>query len=239
MAFLKRTWLARLGTGLNKFLIGDKGADGKQTLTNSPDTVVQEGDVISADNLNDLEDRISDGFDEKQNVLTFDNVPTQDSVNPVKSGGIYSAIKEVADDVTDMKLKKIWENPNPYSAYTATSSTDKISLNYADEFIIEYSPTVNSSVHSANVRMTAHFKLSPHTVTVGETLHNSISYMSIGADVQYVSFMSRAVRLTGSNRVTDISFGDCHIWKPNSTVTTDNNLMVPQAIYRVGDIYNS
>lgn len=63
MAFLKRTWLARLGTGLNKFLIGDKGADGKQTLTNSPDTVVQEGDVISADNLNDLEDRIDDAFD--------------------------------------------------------------------------------------------------------------------------------------------------------------------------------
>lgn len=79
MAFIKRTWLARLGTGLNKFLIGDKGADGKQTLTNSPDTVVQEGDVISADNLNDLEDRISDAFDEVKWKKVWTN-PDPDSL---------------------------------------------------------------------------------------------------------------------------------------------------------------
>lgn len=243
MAFLKRTWLARLGTGLNKFLIGEKGADGKQTLTNSPDTVVQEGDVISADNLNDLEDRISDGFDEKQDVLTFDNVPTSGSNNPVKSGGIYSAIKEVADDVTAMKLTKIWENPNPNTAYTATSFSDRISLNYASEFIIEYSLTVGSSdSHLSNVRMTAHFKLSPNSITVGESLHGNISHLSVGNGVQYVSCSSRGIRLSGGtlNRVTDISFTDCYLWKPStSSVTVENTLLVPQVIYRVGDIYNS
>ena len=58
MAFIKRTWFARIGTGLNKFLIGAPDGNGKQTLTNSPDSVTQQGDVISADNLNDLEDRI-------------------------------------------------------------------------------------------------------------------------------------------------------------------------------------
>lgn len=62
MAFTKRTWFARIGIGLNKFLIGGKDAQGKQTLTNSPDSVTQEGDVISADNLNDLEDRIENEF---------------------------------------------------------------------------------------------------------------------------------------------------------------------------------
>lgn len=60
--FNTRTWYARLGLGLNKFIIGEKDANGKQTLTNSPDSVSQVGDVISADNLNDLELRISDGF---------------------------------------------------------------------------------------------------------------------------------------------------------------------------------
>lgn len=112
MAYQKRTWLARIGSGLNKFIIGDKDANNKQTLTNSPDSVTQQGDVISADNLNDLENRIEAGFTAdataigtkadktyvdnqlatKQNTLTFDNVPTSGSSNPVKSGGVYSAL---------------------------------------------------------------------------------------------------------------------------------------------------
>ena len=92
MAFVKRTWLARLGIGLNKFIIGEKDAQNKQTLTNSPDSVTQEGDTISAQNLNDLEDRIEAGFNEKQDALTFDNAPTEGSTNPVTSGGIYTAL---------------------------------------------------------------------------------------------------------------------------------------------------
>jgi len=92
MAFIKRTWLARIGTGLNKFIIGEKDGNNKQTLTNSPDSVTQQGDVISADNLNDLENRIQAGFNEKQDTLTFDNVPTSNSNNPVKSGGIYTQL---------------------------------------------------------------------------------------------------------------------------------------------------
>ena len=35
----------------------------------------------------------------KQNVLTFDNAPTQNSDNPVKSGGVYTAIQSVSDDL--------------------------------------------------------------------------------------------------------------------------------------------
>ena len=62
MAFEKRTWLARLGQGLNKFFIGEKDAEGKQELTNAPDSITQQGDVISADNLNDLEDRIDNAI---------------------------------------------------------------------------------------------------------------------------------------------------------------------------------
>lgn len=64
MAFIKRTWLARIGIGLNKFIIGSPDSQGRQTLTSSPDTISQEGDVISADNLNDLEQRIENAFGE-------------------------------------------------------------------------------------------------------------------------------------------------------------------------------
>lgn len=73
MAFEKRTWLARIGTGLNKFIIGAKDANNKQTLENSPDSVTQQGDVISADNLNDLEDRIDSAFKEKEWVKIWEN----------------------------------------------------------------------------------------------------------------------------------------------------------------------
>lgn len=69
MAFEKRNWLARIGTGLNKFIIGDKDENNKQTLTNAPDSVTQQGDVISADNLNDLEDRIEAEFNVKQQKM--------------------------------------------------------------------------------------------------------------------------------------------------------------------------
>ena len=36
----------------------------------------------------------------KQNILTFDNVPTENSTNPVKSGGVYSALTEKQNAMT-------------------------------------------------------------------------------------------------------------------------------------------
>ena len=73
MAFVKRTWLARLGQGLNKFFVGEKDAQGKQELTNAPDSIAQQGDVISADNLNDLEGRINDAILGLSGYLLWEN----------------------------------------------------------------------------------------------------------------------------------------------------------------------
>lgn len=84
MAFVKRTWLARIGTGLNKFIIGEKDAQNKQTLVNDPDSITQEGDTISAQNLNDLEDRIEAGFNDAHTELEnglATRVPTTRKVN--------------------------------------------------------------------------------------------------------------------------------------------------------------
>ena len=73
MAFERRTWFQRLGQGLNKFFIGEKDAEGKQELTNAPDSITQQGDVISADNLNDLEGRIQAGFVGVSGVTIWEN----------------------------------------------------------------------------------------------------------------------------------------------------------------------
>lgn len=66
MAYNKRTWLGRQGTGLNKFSIG--GAS-PVTIVNQPDSVTQVGDALSAGNLNDLEDRIEGAFDDVDTEL--------------------------------------------------------------------------------------------------------------------------------------------------------------------------
>lgn len=59
MAFQKKTWLARLGQGLNKFILN---GGSRVTLESSPDTVTQQGTPLSAENMNDLEDRIDSEF---------------------------------------------------------------------------------------------------------------------------------------------------------------------------------
>jgi len=59
MAYNKKTWLARLGQGLNKFIFN---GGSKVTLESAPDVVTQAGTPLSAKNMNDLEDRIDSEF---------------------------------------------------------------------------------------------------------------------------------------------------------------------------------
>ena len=67
MAYQKKTWLARLGQGLNKFIFN---GGSKVTLDSSPDVVTQEGTALSADNMNDLEQRIDDEFTNVNSAIT-------------------------------------------------------------------------------------------------------------------------------------------------------------------------
>lgn len=61
MAYNKRNWKARQGTGLNFFSI-----DGATPvpIVNQPTTLTEAGDALSAGNLNDWEQRIADAFDD-------------------------------------------------------------------------------------------------------------------------------------------------------------------------------
>lgn len=67
MAFSKRTWKAREGVGLNKFSIDGAPA---VTIKSTPDAVTQNGDTLSASNLNDLEDRIYNAVAGVENAVT-------------------------------------------------------------------------------------------------------------------------------------------------------------------------
>lgn len=57
MAYAKNTWLPRIGQGLNKFLDSISGKT--LELTNTPDSVSQEGTPFSAAWMNNIEDGIA------------------------------------------------------------------------------------------------------------------------------------------------------------------------------------
>ena len=71
------------------------------TRTRNYNLITPDGDdLVNVDDLNENFDVIdgqiranADGLTRKQNALTFDDVPTTNSSNPVKSGGVYSALQ--------------------------------------------------------------------------------------------------------------------------------------------------
>lgn len=89
-----------------------------------------------ADGLNTVYNSLSNAISGKQNALTFDNTPTEDSTNPVTSGGIYTALASKQDsgnyaasasgDITHTALKAAGimygevDSTSTSTAYTAT-----------------------------------------------------------------------------------------------------------------------
>ena len=67
------------------------------TVANAVTTILNGTDI---DNFADVETAL----DGKQDTLTFDNVPTENSTNPVKSGGIYSALAGKTPTVNNEQL---------------------------------------------------------------------------------------------------------------------------------------
>lgn len=219
MAFERRTWLARIGTGLNKFIIGAKDAGGKQTLTNSPDSVTQIGDVISADNLNDLEERIEEGLNELE-------TQTQTALD----GKVNTT--DLNDTLAGMKLTKVWENPSPSAIFPAQT----VSFAGVGEIIIAYSL-------SESLRGYYHIK-----VESGDSISlesgGRLSKVTVTSDSFTV--WGRSFGVTASGGSTQLSFGDGYVFTLGGfggairgRIISNNLVLVPLEIYSVGDIYNS
>ena len=69
--------------------------------TAEEDTVVEILDgQVSADQLASAVSELEDKIDDKQDALTFDDAPTENSANPVKSGGVKTAIDTVATNLS-------------------------------------------------------------------------------------------------------------------------------------------
>ena len=109
MAFNKKTWKARIAEHparrILKFVL--TGTESVVEVARDEGAVAQDGDAFSAGNMNDLEQRIADGFeaitaDNLSGVLqvknggtgnaSVDTTPTSGSTKMVTSGGVYTAL---------------------------------------------------------------------------------------------------------------------------------------------------
>ena len=70
MAFVRKTWKNRVAEYINRrVLIKEDGTTEVVSVERSEGTVSQEGDAFSAENMNDLEQRIAEGF---SSLVEFD-----------------------------------------------------------------------------------------------------------------------------------------------------------------------
>ena len=74
-------------------------------------------DYAQKDNVYD-KDAVDALLDDKQDSLTFDNVPTENSTNVVKSGGVYSTVDNVYKVMGENGAKNLLKYPYPNSTGT-------------------------------------------------------------------------------------------------------------------------
>ena len=117
---------------------GGTGTDNYNELNNKPSI---NGTVLSGnkslDNLN------------IQKKLTFDSAPTEDSENPVESGGVYSALAGKQDTISDLPTIR----SGAAAGATAVQPADVIAAlaTKQDVLTTEQLAAVNSGVTSADV----------------------------------------------------------------------------------------
>lgn len=89
MSFLKKTWLARIGVGLNRFRMNNST---DVVLESNPVSVTQQGDQLSADNMNNLETRIGNAFDEMAGNLAPIEISPASTNHAVGTQIVYNGI---------------------------------------------------------------------------------------------------------------------------------------------------
>ena len=144
----------------------------------------------------------------KQNTLTFDAIPTEDSENPVKSGGVKAAIDEVADAVTEHTGNTgIHVTAEQKTAWTAKYDKPQGGIPKSD-----LAQAVKDSLGKADTAVQAHQDLSAYVNgAVYDTNAKSIKFKhgtTVLFDIDATAFikdgMVDSVEITGGNLV--ISF---------------------------------
>lgn len=135
MSFKQKTWKDRISEHPARRTLTDVSNNTTKTVdvAREEGTISQEGDAFSAANMNDLEQRVADGF----STLSQDSVKiatkntTSDSIAfGIDSNGNYGYIKEGADTVTPFKSQKDIDNAYNSGVAAADARVNTRSASY-------------------------------------------------------------------------------------------------------------
>lgn len=97
MAFVKKTWLNRISEYANRRVLTDVNSGTQQTVTvtRAEGVISQEGDAFSAANMNDLEERIKQAFEDISPLIAYPIGSVYMSVNNVNPSTLFGGTWEL------------------------------------------------------------------------------------------------------------------------------------------------
>lgn len=113
MGFTKKTWKNRIAEYINRRQITmEDGSTNLVTVARDEGTISQEGDAFNAANMNDLENRIEEGFDEINQSLT--------DINKFTSTNILGINQDIVMNYDAFIMFRITYGNAAYTGYTLT-----------------------------------------------------------------------------------------------------------------------
>lgn len=131
MAYTKKTWADRVSEHPNRRLLSSTGTSNTYDVTRAEGAVTTEGDAFSAENMNDLESRISDGFananSSSQVSITASSwtTGTSDYYTTVTVSGVTSTNKILVSPNNTASAIKLW---NKWGIYASAQGTNTITF---------------------------------------------------------------------------------------------------------------
>lgn len=98
MAFVKKTWKDRIVQYANRRLLTKSGGEVEQvTVTRDEGAISEAGDQFNASNMNDLENRVKDAFDNVDTALS--DKANSDDLARVATSGSYSDLQNIPNNI--------------------------------------------------------------------------------------------------------------------------------------------
>lgn len=104
--------------------LSGRGVNGNVAYTNNNLNVPEQSIYLIIAEYTGLPASLKRAFVGKQDVLTFDNVPIEDSINPVTSGGIYNVVRNIGVNTEEWALTE------------KNRITSKVKSKYSHEIVV-------------------------------------------------------------------------------------------------------
>lgn len=217
MSFTKKTWTDRISEyPTRRTLTKEDGTTETVTVTREEGTISQEGDAYSAANMNDLEQRVADGF----STLSQDSVKiatkntTSDSIAfGIDSNGNYGYIKEGADTVTPFKSQTDIDNAYSAGVSDADARVNTSSASYKSAYnavkVETFSETQMGGSHgkSGTVSLSKTYTVQGTVIAAGVTQFRVKNSVGTNAQNTYMSLSYSGSQVSLSASIYSVGYG--------------------------------